>query len=240
MFKPEYAAFIYFAALWWGYGTYAKWRAKKGDRLSLSRALKNHRDAWALRLTHREMRMTDAALMANQERVVGFFASTTLLLMAAVLTAITRAAEIAELTSHMPTVGGQSAEQLEFKLVILLFILVYAFFKVTWSLRQYGFASVLIGSAPLPEEQISEEERAAFAVNFARLMDAAGHDNNSCLRAYYFALAVVVWVAGDIPFVVTTTAIVMVLANREFRSAPVAGIRSALIPFDGLGDVNKE
>lgn len=92
-----------------------------------------------MRMLHRDMRMTDASLLANQQRVVGFFASTTLLLMAAVLTALTTSEQIAELTSHIPLTHRQAPGQIETKLSLLLLIFIYAFFKVTWSLRQYGF-----------------------------------------------------------------------------------------------------
>ena len=232
VFWSEVAAFAYFFLVWWGYGSYAKRRARMGDVLSLSRSLRDHRNAWAERMIWREMRMTDASLLANQERVVGFFASTTLLLLAAVLTAITNAQQIIDLTRQMAWFDGQEVQQFEIKLLLLLLILIYAFFKITWALRQYGFASVLVGSAPMPQEDVSDEERHAFAQNLARLMDAAGHDNNSCLRSYYFMLAMVFWFAGPIPFAVATTLVVLILANREFRSGAVACIKDAYIAPD--------
>jgi uncharacterized membrane protein len=225
------ASFAYFLAAWWGYGYYAKRRAKAGDALSLSQAMRVHRELWSARLLERDVRVTDASLLANQERVVGFFASTTLIILAAVLTAISNAKQIAELTRQVPLIGGSSEAQLVLKLFVLLLVMVYAFFKVTWALRQYGFASALIGAAPMPDEQISEEDRSRFAQNLARLMDKAGHDNNGCLRAYYFAFAVVFWVLGDIAFVLATSVIVLILANREFRSSAVSCIRDAQVPL---------
>jgi len=218
-------ALAYFFLLWIGYARYAKHRAKKNRKASLSRSLRNHREAWARRLLNREMRMTDASLLANQERVVGFFASTTLLLMAAVLTALTTSEQIAELTSHIPLNGQQTTGQIEAKLALLLLILIYAFFKVTWSLRQYGFAGVVIGGAPDPGEQLTEEQRSRFAENLAKIMDSAGHDNNGCLRAYYFSLSVVCWLWGVVPFLVAATITVFVLYNREFSSGAVLGIQ---------------
>ena len=227
-------ALAYFLLLWAGYGHYAKRRANSGRQLSLSRALRRHREAWAERLLQRDMRMTDASLLANQERVVGFFASTTLLLMAAVLTAITTSARIAELSSHIPFTEDQSTEQIEAKLALLLLILIYAFFKVTWSLRQYGFAAVVMGGAPNPSEALSIEQRQMFVDNLAKLMDSAGHDNNSCLRAYYFALSVVCWLSGTIPFLAAATITVFVLYNREFGSSAVISIQHSFItPDDG-------
>ena len=227
----DLVALVYFVVAWWVYGSYAKRRAQKGEKLSLSRAMRNHRDLWTERMLARDVRIMDASLLANQERVVGFFASTTLFLLAAVLTALTRASELNALTNDVPLLGDQSVAATEVKLLILLLILVYAFLKVTWSLRQYGFASVLVGSAPLPDEPVTAAERARVAEHLSRLMDAAGHDNNSCLRAYYFALAVVLWLLGTVPFVLATTVVVLILANREFRSGAVACIRDAYVPF---------
>lgn len=226
----EWAALAYLALLWIGYDRYARRRAcRQDDSPSLSRSLRRHREAWARRLLAREMRMTDAGLLASQERVVGFFASTTLLLLAAVLTALTTSDQLAELTSHIPFTQVQSAAQIEAKLALLLLILIYAFFKVTWSLRQYGFAAVVMGSAPQHTEELTEAQVQAFVENLAKLMDSAGHDNNSCLRAYYFALSVVCWLAGTLPFLAAATIIVFVLYNREFDSGAVRGIQGSYI-----------
>lgn len=233
-------ALAYFLLLWLGYGRYARYRARSGKFTSLSRDLRRHRKAWAERLLQRDMRMTDAALLANQERVVGFVASTTLLLMAAVLTAITSSAQIVEISSHIPFSDPQSTDQIEAKLALLLLILIYAFFKVTWSLRQYGFAAVVMGSAPNLGEALTQQQREEFVENLSKLMDCAGHDNNNCLRAYYFALSVVCWLAGTLPFLAATTITVFVLYNREFRSRAVLSIEKSYVPVvhepDSTGD----
>ena len=227
----ELTAVAYFLAVWWGYGFYARWRARSGRKLSLSREMRGHRELWSQRLLQRDVRVTDASLLANQERIVGFFASTTLIILAAILTALSSATEIAQLLQRLPLVDESDGNTLVLKLLVLLLIMVYAFFKATWSLRQYGFASVLVGSAPMPEEAVSAEERARFAANLARLMDRAGHDNNGCLRAYYFAFAVVFWVLGNLALVIATTAIVLILAEREFKSVAVVCIRDAQVPL---------
>ncbi len=220
----------YFVVIWVGYGLYAKSRAKGSAKATLSRAMRRHRDLWAERMLYRDNRIGDAALLANQERVVGFFASTTLLLLAAVLTALSRASELAEITQSIPFISNSVAE-LEFKFLVLALILIYAFFKVTWSLRQYGFVSVMVGSAPMPEEDLSPEDRQRFALQLGRLMDLAGHDNNSCLRAYYFGLAVMCWVGGNVAFVVATSLIALVLAERELASGAVSCIRESEVDF---------
>jgi uncharacterized membrane protein len=228
----ELIALVYFFLLWWGYASYAKYRAKQQHTASLSRSLRAHREAWAGRLLNRDMRMTDASLLASQERVAAFFASTTLLLMAAVLTALSTSGQIAEIAAHIPFTEEQSRGQIEAKLALLLLLLIFAFFKVTWSLRQYGFAAVVVGSAPERGEALSEQERTDFTRNLAKLMDSAGHDTNSCLRTYYFALAVICWLGGTVPFVVVATITLFVLYRREFRSSAVFGIQDSCIPLE--------
>lgn len=236
----EILALAYFLLLWAGYARYAKHQAKKGAQASLSRSLRNQREAWSRRLLDREMRMTDASLLASQERVVGFFASTTLLLMAGVLTALTTSVQIAEITAHIPFAESQTNGQIEAKLALLLIILIFAFFKVTWSLRQYGFAAVLMGAAPDSSEQLTPLQRETFACNLAKLMDSAGHDNNSGLRAYYFCLSVVCWLSGTIPFLLAATITVYVLYVREFKSDTVMSIQQAYVapPQDPEPDID--
>lgn len=226
----ELLALAYFVLLWSGYAYYAKYRAQRSLHASLSRSLRNHREAWAARILKHEMRMTDASLLANQERVVGFFASTTLLLLAAVMTALAASEQIAEITSHIPFSIRQSPAQVEAKFALLMLVLTFAFFKVTWSLRQYGFAAVIIGGAPGPEETITAQQRRGFVCNLAKLMDSAGHNNNSGLRAYYFALSLVCWLTGTPLFIIATTVTVFVLYSREFRSSTVYAIEQSCIP----------
>ena len=57
----ELIALGYFFILWVGYSRYAKYRAKKDQQASLSRSLRSHREAWAMRLLDRDMRMTDGS-----------------------------------------------------------------------------------------------------------------------------------------------------------------------------------
>lgn len=161
-YLPQFASFAYFVLVRWGFAFYAHRRAKTGHKKSLSRAMKVHRELWSSRLLKRRMRETDASLLANQESVVSFLASTTLIIIAAVLTAISNTGQIAVLTRQIPWMGNTSESEITLKLMLLLLIMVFAFFKVTWALRQYGFASALVGSAPLSTEDITEEERGCF------------------------------------------------------------------------------
>lgn len=224
----DLAAFGYMVLIWGFYAYYAKRRAKRGDKQSLSHSMRLHRANWVSQMLKREARMTDSALLASQERVVGFFSSATLLLLAAVFTAISSSSQIADITTDLPLSVAQTTAQIQTKFILIAILLIYAFFQITWSLRQYGFVAVLMGAAPMPEDELTEEEQSRFVDHMAGLMDVAGHDNNAGLRAYYFCLAMVFWLLNPYVYIAATTFIVLVLARREFKSKTVKILEGAL------------
>ncbi|MEX2326819.1 MAG: DUF599 domain-containing protein [Pseudomonadales bacterium] len=228
-FEPKDAlALGYMILLWVSYTQYAKYRARRGDKQSLSHSMRLHRVKWVSQMLMRDVRVTDASLLASQERMVGFFASTTLILLAAVFTALSSSSLIAELASGLPLAIDQSTRQVQTKFMLIAVVVIYAFFMITWSLRQYGFAAVMMGAAPVPGDPSTDEERERFTVEMARLMDIAGHDNNSGLRAYYFCLAMVFWMLHPYLYMAASTLIVIVLARREFKSRAVQSLEAAL------------
>lgn len=165
----------------------------------------------------REVRVADAALLANLERNVNFFASTTMLVIAALLTVLTSKYDFTIFEN-----SGLGSENSQLKLFTLLAIMVYAFFSFTWSLRQFGFGSVLMGAAPdVNQTSISAKQRKEYAYSTAQVLDQASHAFNYGLRAYYYALASITWFIHPIAFMFATTWVVVVLYRREFHSKPV-------------------
>ena len=61
----------------------------------------------------------------------------------------------------------------DLKVVLLLAIFVYAFFRFTWSLRQYTFGALLVAAAPAHDRFESEAARHAFADRAGRVMGLA-------------------------------------------------------------------
>ena len=206
----NYVAFIFFVCLWVGYSFFAKYMAKRTH--CLASVLDLHRVSWMDRMMLRDNRIADAALLANLERNVNFMASTTVIIVAAVLTALTSASKWVMLES----VGSDFNH---YKLGLLLFIMVYAFFSFTWSLRQYGFGSVLVGASPMPnQEEFNARQRKEYAYSTGKILDQAGHAFNYGLRAYYFAMASLAWFIHPILFMFATFLVMAVLYRREFSS----------------------
>lgn len=187
-----------------------------------------YRVEWMLRMLERDMRMPDAAIISNLERVIGFFASTSILILAGLVTALTATDAAIEVLSTLPLAEPTSDVQYELKILLLILIFIFAFFNFTWSLRQYSFANVLIGAAPAPDsDEIDEEERRRFAISTAKVIDQAGHSYNYGLRSYYFAMAVMGWFIHPLVFVASYGLVVWVLYLREFRSRTLQAIVAA-------------
>jgi len=125
-----------------------------------------------------------------------------------------------------------SREVFEMRMVLLMVIFMYAFFKFTWSMRMYNFLAVLIGGAPLAgDTKTSPAARDAFAHSAARVCNMAGDAFNLGLRSFYYALAVVAWFVHPFAFMGASTLIVIVLYRREFRSNALLALRSGKV-FD--------
>ena len=73
-------ALAWFITCWVAYTQFAKYRARTSA--SLSSVLHVHRINWMRRLLQRDVRVGDAALLANLERNVNFFASSSVLILA--------------------------------------------------------------------------------------------------------------------------------------------------------------
>lgn len=168
----------------------------------------------------RENRMSDTALIAGLERQTTFLASTTIFIIAGLVTIMASIDMVHQTLATLPFVNADmTALQLQFKIFLLLSVYVYAFFTLTWAIRQYGFAALLLGAAPLHNDTIiTEEKRIRYAYSTAKVIDHAGHSYNYGLRAYYFSLSILPWFFNTWLFMVTAALVVAVLYRREFFS----------------------
>jgi len=103
----------------------------------------------------------------------------------------------------------------ELKLLVIIFFLTNAFLKFVWSNRLFGYCSVLIGATP---NKADDPKSTSIANKAAELNITAARTFNRGLRAIYFALAAVAWLAGTIPLIAATILTFVVIWRREFAS----------------------
>ncbi|WP_434458572.1 DUF599 family protein [Stutzerimonas urumqiensis] len=214
---PHLLAVVWFVLCWAGYTRYAGWRAR--DTACLASVLHLYREDWMQRMLLRDNRIADANVIGNLERNASFFASSTLIILAGILTALGASDRAVSLLADLPFVQPASRGLSEVKLLCLAIVFVYAFFTFSWCMRQYNFAAVLVGSAPMVgERNVSDLERKAFAQRTARVISMAANQFNFGLRAYYFGMSVLSWFVSPWFFMVVVTGVVLILYRREFHS----------------------
>jgi uncharacterized membrane protein len=94
---------------------------------------------------------------------------------------------------EIPFAARTSVLVFDLKVVLLTAIFVYAFFRFTWSLRQYSFGALLVAAAPTAHELDRRRPAPAFASRAGRMMGLAAESFNDGLRAYYMAFAATAW-----------------------------------------------
>lgn len=221
----DFIALAIFFTCWIGYTQFSRIKAK--NTACLSRVLHQHRILWMRQILDNDVRVSHAALLSNLDRHVAFFASTTLLILAGVLTLFTQVDNVNEVLSSIPIATERNHVAIQVKLSLLGMIFVMAFFQFTWSMRQYGFLNILIGAAPVAE-QTTNPALLDYAKQMGVVQDQAGHAYNYGLRSYYFSLAALSWFFHPLMFIVSSLAVVYVLFYREFKSKALRAIISAI------------
>lgn len=209
-------ALLWFVLCFKGYMEYAKKRSYEVP--CLASMLHMYRKEWMLRMLTRDVRIADTTAIANLERGVSFFASTTMLILAGLMTILGSTQRAIDVVADIPFAVPATRAEWELKILLMIILFVYAFFKFTWSLRQYGFVSIMINGAPSPEEHISEQQLDAHANRIAVMTSMAANNFNIGLRSYYFCLGGLGWFINPILFMVLTAGVVFILYRREFSS----------------------
>ncbi len=224
-------ALAFLVLAWVGYVAFAAWRAKHVP--SLHSKMDGFRRDWMVRMIERDNRMLDVNIIRNLARSSQFFASTTMLILGALIALMGYVQRALDVMSDLPfTVKGSQA-LLEIKILLLVVIFVYAFFKFSWGIRQLGSCSVLVGAAP-KQPKDNPEQYAPYINRVARITSYAGVNFNNGLRAYYFALAAMAWFLHPWLMMAATGWVVLILYHREFASRTL----KALVEEDASPTLN--
>jgi uncharacterized membrane protein len=221
----DWAALALFFFGWVGYAHFASHRAKVERTLLAST---NHfRMLWMRQVTYRDQRIVDAAVTQNLASSPSFWASTTILVLGGLLAVLGTTEKASELVQDLPFAARTTMLVFDIKIVVMLCVFVYAFFRFTWSMRVYSFGVILVGAAPNVDVFDSgEADREAFVERAGKLMGMAAESFADGLRAYYMSFAVIGWFISPVAFAIATLAVLWVLYRREFRSDVLAVLRA--------------
>ncbi len=215
LFNMDTLALLWFLACWRGYLLYTGHINKTRQCL---RCMMDHwRHTWMESILERDNRIMDSQVINGLVRKETFFASTTILILASSIVLMGLRDQANLLLADLPFFRPMSNTAYELKVIVLVLIFVYAFFKFSWSIRQHSYSAILLGSIPMPEQKDSEFARQC-AARLAGLSNLGAKNFNDGLRAYYFALAELSWFINPVLFMFATIWVVLVLYRREYHS----------------------
>ena len=224
----DYAALAWFFVASFGYVRFARSKAQRAP--SLLGAMNLYRLQWMERVVTREARIVDASLIGTLSNVTTFLASTTLLILGGLVALLGTTQTAVDVVAELPFAVKGSQRLWEMKILLLIGIFGFAFFKFTWALRQFNMLAILVGAAPMPGGEPQDEGE--FIARAADVCVYAGENFNNGLRGYYFGLAALAWFIHPLLFAFTTAWVVAILYAREFRSPTL----ETLIGIHGAGD----
>lgn len=217
----DWLALALFILCWLGYGPLLALLARRSGTLNDDMLV--IRRVWMTAMTHREIRLVDSNLMGHTINSGGFFASTNLLLIAAVASVLFGGEQALQ---GFASVGAEEVPMklLEAKLALVLVCLARGLLDFIWSIRQLNYSLALIGAAP---EVHTEADRVALGDAAANLLNPALSAFSQGVRGYYFALAAAAWLFGPLWLALGVTAAFCLMLWRQAGSPAARAIRSA-------------
>lgn len=220
----DWLALACFFALWIGYAWFARVLGQR--RSSLLVTTNRYRGYWMKQAAMRDPRMLDGLITQTLSNTPAFFSSTSILVIGGLFALLGTTDKATELMSEIPFAQTTSLVVFEFKILVLVAIFVYAFFRFSWCMRQYTFVALVIGAMPPPADFKSGKfDALEYAERAAAMVGAAAETFNDGLRAYYFSFAALAWFISPLAMVLGTMAVVAILYSREFHSEVLKVLR---------------
>jgi len=217
----DISALVFFILCWVGYAQFTEHKSQSSK--SLLAVTNRYRMKWMNEMIRRDTNRTmDAIMIGNLQRSITFFANTTIFIVLGLITMLGYHDRSTEIVGNIPFAKESTPFLWEMKIFLLIIIFIYAFFKYSWSLRQYNYAGIFVNSIPPHKDCIAEYDTIVTKGSFL-VSNAAKHFNNG-LRAYYFGLAALAWFIHPYMFVGATLWVVFVTHRREYHSTTLANL----------------
>lgn len=211
----DVVAFAFFVAAWTLFSHATSGRFVK--RTSLTLLMNAQRERWMRTMARRELRMIDTGIMTGLQQGTAFFASSALIALGGSFALLQSSEEVLGLLRDLPFASTPNRVVYEMKVLGLIVILAYAFFKFGWAYRLFNYCSILIGAVPMVRD-VDAESMEPELLHAARMNVIAGKHFNAGLRGLFFSIGYLGWFVGPVVLVVTTLLVLFVLVRRQFFS----------------------
>jgi len=179
------------------------------------------RTAWMRNMAGRENRFMDGQLLGHALSSASFFASSNLILIAALSSGLFGGERTFRSASSLVVLQTSSRLLFEGQLALVLITLARGLLDFMWSIRQMNYCLAAFGAAPLDS---TAEAQKLYGDVASRLLNPALSSFNQGVRAYYFALAAAAWLFGPMACILATAGAVALLLWRQRRSRAARAI----------------
>ncbi|MDI1246373.1 MAG: DUF599 domain-containing protein [Rhodoferax sp.] len=191
------------------YQHYLRWRTRRDPASSAQDVMLAARAAWVESVMRERRDILAVQTLRNSTMSASFMASTAVLLIIGVLTLSAQGDKLTGTWHALNFLGHAGAEMWLFKLLIMLFDLLFAFFSFSMSVRIFHHIGYLI-NVPLSKSNAVEQIRQVGA-QFSR----AGIYYRIGMRSYYFTVPLLFWLFGPLWLLAATMAMVFFLFHLD-------------------------
>ena len=211
----DVAALAWFLAAFVGYQWLAGWGPI--SRRSVAGAVQRQRVAWMRNMAMRENRMLDGVLLNGLSQGNAFFASTSAIAIGGLAALLGSGDKVQSFMEQLPYSQRSEPFVFEIKILLLIGVFIYAFFKFAWAFRLSHYVGIMIGATP-QHQDTNDAECERSSLRTAKLIGLAADHANSGLRSFYYAFAAMAWFYHPIVFMVATAWVLVILIRRDFFS----------------------
>ncbi|MBB1496841.1 DUF599 domain-containing protein [Paracoccus sp. MC1862] len=195
---------------------------------SVSVLMTTYRRDWMRQLVARDSRIFDGNILTSLREGTSFFASACMIAIGGGLALIGNTDPLAGIARDLD--AGEIPEMLwRLKILLVLLFVANAFLKFVWAHRLFGYCAIMMAAVPNDPDLPEAEPRAMAA---AQVNIQAARNFNIGLRAVYFALGAIGWLAGAWGLMLGTVVVTSITLRREFAS----GSRRAIVADLGRRD----
>ncbi len=192
-----------------GYQLYLNWRTRRDPNSSAQDLMLVARAAWVESVMRERRDILAVQTLRNSTMAASFMASTAILLIIGVLTLSAQGDKLSGTWHVLNFLGYVSAEMWLFKLLVMLFDLLFAFFSFSMSVRIFHHLGYLI-NVPLDRQAGQAQTRHVVAQ-----MNRAGVFYRIGMRAYYFTVPLLFWLFSPLFLLGATALLVFFLYHLD-------------------------
>lgn len=191
---------------------------------SIACYVQNHRRDWMIEMSRRDNRIVDGQLLGWLVNANAFFASTSVIVIGGLAALLSYGEKAREIVAALPYAASSTATLWEIKVIFLMMIMIYAFFKFAWAFRLSHYTVMMMGATPAFDAP-DAAARLDHAKRTAELLGLVGWHANLGLRSFYYTIAGLMWFFHPVAFIIAASWVVLILARRDFFSHSRAILR---------------